>query len=262
MAIPGDQFRKLQAGLLSAFPKYADLEQMVRMRLDVSLPEIVRQGDMKTVSYDLIAWAEAQGRLDDLIRGARADNPRNPELAAVAAELGGHGVASAAPRIPPYAIPATGPTPTDPQATVFISYSHKDEAWKDRLMTHLGVLQSQGLVQLWDDRRIGAGEDWYAAIQEAMSRASVAVLLISADFLTSKFILGEEVPRLLARRDEEGVRVVPLIVRPCVWQAVPWLKRLQARPKDGKPLSAGNENQVDADLAALAAELYDLLQTG
>ena len=154
------------------------------------------------------------------------------------------------------------PETPERQATIFISYSHKDEAWKDRLMTHLGVLQSQGLVQLWDDRRIGAGDEWYAAIQEAMSRASVAVLLISADFLTSKFILGEEVPRLLVRRDQEGVRVIPLIVRPCVWQAVPWLRRLQARPVDGKPLSAGNENQIDADLATLAAELYELLQQG
>ena len=42
---------------------------------------------------------------------------------------------------------------------VFISYSHKDEEWKDRLVTHLGVLHHQGLLDLWDDRRIGAGED-------------------------------------------------------------------------------------------------------
>ena len=41
--------------------------------------------------------------------------------------------------------------------TVFISYSHKDEEWKDRLVTHLGVLQQQGLLDLWDDRRIERG---------------------------------------------------------------------------------------------------------
>lgn len=75
--------------------------------------------------------------------------------------------------------------------SVFISYSHKDEAWKDRLVTHLGVLQSQGLLDLWDDRRIGAGQDWHQEIEQAMAAASVAVLLVSADFLTSQFILGE-----------------------------------------------------------------------
>jgi hypothetical protein len=84
--------------------------------------------------------------------------------------------------------------------TVFISYSHRDEEWKDRLVTHLGVLRHQGLLDLWDDRRIGAGQDWKQEIKQAMDAASVAVLLVSAHFLTSRFILGEEVTRLLERR--------------------------------------------------------------
>ncbi len=200
----------------------------------------------------LVEHADRQGLLDGLLAKIKAANPYQY------GQFERRIMIRADDAREDHAIP--NPGAPEHKATVFISYSHKDEAWKDRLMTHLGVLQSQGLVQLWDDRRIGAGDDWYGAIQEAMSRASVAVLLISADFLTSKFILGEEVPRLLARRDQEGLRVIPLIVRPCAWQTVPWLRRLQARPKDGKPLSAGNENQVDADLAALAAELYELLQ--
>jgi hypothetical protein len=59
-----------------------------------------------------------------------------------------------------------------PKPTVFISYSHKDEAWKDRLVTHLKVLQEQGLVALWDDRRISAGDDWYEEIQSAIAAAT------------------------------------------------------------------------------------------
>jgi hypothetical protein len=43
--------------------------------------------------------------------------------------------------------------------TVFISYSHQDEKWKDRLLTQLGVLQQQSILALWHDRRIGAGAD-------------------------------------------------------------------------------------------------------
>jgi hypothetical protein len=59
--------------------------------------------------------------------------------------------------------------------TVFISYSHKDKDWKDRLISHLGVLSEQGLLSFWDDRQIGVGEDWYEKIQEAMNDARVAV---------------------------------------------------------------------------------------
>jgi len=145
------------------------------------------------------------------------------------------------------------------QPTVFISYSHQDEPWKDRLVTHLKVLQMQGLLDLWDDRRIGAGLDWRREIKAAMDRARVAVLLVSADFLTSKFILGEEVPRLLQRRDEEGLRVFPVIVRPCAWLRVKWLARMQARPKDGRPLSAGDEHQIDADLASIVEEIAGII---
>ena len=73
---------------------------------------------------------------------------------------------------------------------IFISYSHKDEAWKDRLVSHLGVLAKQGTLEVWDDRRIAAGDDWQTEIEQAIETCHIAVLLISADFLASDFILG------------------------------------------------------------------------
>jgi tetratricopeptide (TPR) repeat protein len=143
---------------------------------------------------------------------------------------------------------------------VFISYSHKDEVWEDRLVTQLGVLQKQGLLDIWADTRIHAGDDWYPEIQKAMNTASVAILMVTANFLTSDFILMEEVPRLLERRAKEGVRVFPVIVSPCAWKQVKWLSRMQVRPKDGKPLSGGNDYQIDADLAAIAEEVAAIVE--
>jgi tetratricopeptide (TPR) repeat protein len=143
--------------------------------------------------------------------------------------------------------------------TLFISYSHKDEEWKDLLVTQLGVLSQQGFLDLWDDRRIVAGDNWQEEIEQAINAASLAVLLISANFLTSKFILEEEIPRLLTRRAKEGVRVIPLMIKHCAWKTVGWLSQMQVRPKDARPLSAGNANQVDIDLAELAGEIYRLL---
>jgi TIR domain/NACHT domain len=147
-----------------------------------------------------------------------------------------------------------------PGPSVFISYSHKDETWKDRLVTHLGVLQREGLLDTWDDRRIGAGTDWHEEIQQAIEQASVAILLISADFLTSKFILEQEVPRLLERRQAEGLHIVPVIVWPCPWKRVSWLSSLQSRPKDGRALLAGKRHQIEADLAAMADEVITLIE--
>ena len=144
--------------------------------------------------------------------------------------------------------------------TVFISYSHRDERWKDRLLTQLGVLQQQSILELWHDRRIGAGADWYQDICQAMEAAHVAVLLISAHFLTSSFILHEEVPRLLTRRQQEGLPIVPILVTPCAWKQVPWLARMQLRPIDARPLSAGNDHQIETELTAIAEEIAALIQ--
>lgn len=144
--------------------------------------------------------------------------------------------------------------------TVFISYSHKDEDWKERVETHLRVLAGQGHLETWDDRRIGAGEDWYEAIMQAIEAGSVAVLLVSANSLTSGFILKEEVPRLLALRDSGKLRrLIPLVIKPCPWQAVDWLKRMNLRPRDGKPLSTMSDPEAEEAMAAFAMEVFQLM---
>jgi TIR domain len=143
-----------------------------------------------------------------------------------------------------------------PKPTVFLSYSHQDEIWKDRVQTHLEVL---GEIDVWSDRRIELGTTWRPEIQAALERADVAVLLVSANFLTSGFILKEEVPVLLQRRKKDGLLVIPVIVRPCAWQAQPWLASVQAHPKDARPISKGRKAQVDEDLAALALKVRELL---
>ncbi len=40
--------------------------------------------------------------------------------------------------------------------TVFISYGHKDEEWKDRFVTYLSVLYD---LEIWRDRRIAGGDN-------------------------------------------------------------------------------------------------------
>jgi hypothetical protein len=132
--------------------------------------------------------------------------------------------------------------------------------WKDRLRTQLGVLQQQSILALWDDRRIDAGADWYQESCQAMEAAHVAVFLISADFLTSPFIRQEEVARLMTRRQQDGLPIVPILVRPCLWKQVPWLARMQLRPTDAQPLSAGNEYQIETALMAIAEEIAALIR--
>lgn len=143
---------------------------------------------------------------------------------------------------------------------IFISYSHKDEKWKDRLMVQLGVLQMQGSFEVWTDREIEAGGNWYQEIEDAMQKASVGILLVSANFLTSDFILKQEVGRLLERRDREGLRIFPIIVGDCAWQSVGWLARMQARPRDGRALKGMKPAQVDKELRDIVLEIAQIIE--
>jgi len=87
-------------------------------------------------------------------------------------------------------------------------------------------LEAGGELTVWDDQRINSGDEWLPEIEAAMSSAEVAVVLVSADFLTSAFIKRKEIPRLLERRQADGLRVIPVFIRPCAWKAVGWLASL------------------------------------
>jgi CheY-like chemotaxis protein len=130
---------------------------------------------------------------------------------------------------------------------VFISYSHKDEAFKDELVIMLSSLQRRGVIDAWQDRRIEPGLEWFQSIQEAMNECQIALLLVSSDFLASEFIVGSELPELFQMRKAAGMRAVPIIVRACMWQSEPVLKDLQALPKDGKPVISFSKETGDRD---------------
>ncbi|MCZ6677459.1 MAG: toll/interleukin-1 receptor domain-containing protein, partial [Candidatus Poribacteria bacterium] len=138
--------------------------------------------------------------------------------------------------------------PTMKPLKIFISYAHKDEAFKDDLVLMVDSMQRQGIIDAWQDRRIEAGDEWYQAIQGAMNECDLALLFVSKHFLASRFIQDKEITRLLQRRKEEGMRVIPIIIRPCMWMSEPVLKDLQALPQDGKPVITFSEENGERDL--------------
>lgn len=117
--------------------------------------------------------------------------------------------------------------------SLFYSYAHEDETYKMALETHLKILHRQGIIQGWSDREIGAGENWRKAIMEKLNGADIILLLISSDFMASDFAYDIEMKRAMERHDEGEARVIPVIVRDCIWTKAPFSK-LQAMPKEGK----------------------------
>lgn len=102
--------------------------------------------------------------------------------------------------------------------SIFISYAHADEPFKDQLLSHLIGLQRKKLIKSWTDRQIDGGATWRLEIDQAMDDCRLALLLVSPAFMASDFIHTQELARLLERRRCDGIRVVPIIIRPCLWR--------------------------------------------
>ena len=131
---------------------------------------------------------------------------------------------------------------------IFISYAHKDESYKDKLVTSIASLKREGYVSEWEDRQINPGDVWEEQILNALNDADVILLLVSMDFIASKYIFEVEVAKAIERHNDpkDSVRLVPIIIRPADWKGTAFA-RLQALPKGALPVAKW-ENEDDAYL--------------
>lgn len=136
-------------------------------------------------------------------------------------------------------------------STLFFSYSHQDERLRDQLEVHLAGLKRQRVISTWHDRRIAAGTELGNAIDQNLNEADVILLLVSPDFINSDYCYEREMLRAMERHDLHEARVIPIILRPCDWQGLPFGKLLAA-PKDGKPVTKWAD-QDDAFLNIVTA---------
>jgi len=120
-------------------------------------------------------------------------------------------------------------------ATLVFSYAHADEDLRNELEVHLTGLKRQGLIEPWHDRRILAGQDFAQEIDRHFASADVVLLLVSPDFIASNYCFEIEMKGALERHVRGEAVVIPVILRPCDWQALPF-GRLQAATRDGKAI--------------------------
>lgn len=135
--------------------------------------------------------------------------------------------------------------------TVFISYSRKDADWLTRLQVHLKPLARGHDVDVWDDTRIKAGDRWREEIEAALDRAVIAIILVSADLLASDFVWKEEMPKLLGSARDGGLRLLPVLVRPCLYEES-GLAPFQTVNREGPALAKRSLAEQDEALADVA----------
>lgn len=132
---------------------------------------------------------------------------------------------------------------------VVFCYAREDEPLLDKLKAQLSPLQREGLITMWHDRDINAGDTWEHEIDKHLNAAGIILLLISPDFINSDYCYSVEMKKALDQRKRGESIVVPIILRPTNWYIEP-LKDLQALPKDARPVTQWkNRDEALYDIA-------------
>jgi TIR domain len=105
-----------------------------------------------------------------------------------------------------------------PAVKGFISYTHTDYPLCREFESHLALSRDHGGAEFWADKRITAGEHWSVAIEHAIDQSEIFLLLVSAKFLGSAYVMDVELPRIMARAARCDGLVVPVILRRCSWR--------------------------------------------
>lgn len=133
------------------------------------------------------------------------------------------------------------------QKKVFISYSHKDESFRETLEEHLSILKRNDIISVWHDRKITPGEEWAGEIDKNLENADIIIFLVSSSFLASNYCQDVEVKKALEHHDQGIATIISIIVRPCDWKESKFSK-IQVVPKEGTAINEwDNEDRAWLD---------------
>ena len=142
---------------------------------------------------------------------------------------------------------------------IFVSYSHQDRQWLERLQIMIKPLVRNKTISIWDDTRINPGQRWRSEIDSALSRARVAVLLVSPNFLASDFIAQNELPPLLDAAERQGVKVIWIPISACMYKETE-IQEYQAAHEPSRPLDSLPEHEQNAALQRVCEYIKSAVQ--
>lgn len=142
---------------------------------------------------------------------------------------------------------------------IFISYSHQDRAWLDRLHTFLKPLVHSTPVNLWDDTKIDPGSNWQKEIEDVLDVSQIAILLVSANFLSSDFILNQELPKILKKSSEDGLVILWVSIGFCMYEETE-LAIYRSVNNPAKPLDSLTTNEQDSILLDICKKIKNTIK--
>ena len=143
---------------------------------------------------------------------------------------------------------------------VFCCYVEEDASFLESLQRHLSILRRSERIVPWHKRKVIAGGDWGHEIDAHLNSDALILLLISPHFLDSDYAYEVELQRAMQRYDDNEARVIPILVRPCVWEKA-LFARLQMLPRNGRAISEyKNKDQAFTEIVEEISRVLESMQ--
>ena len=142
---------------------------------------------------------------------------------------------------------------------IFISYNHLEIEWLTRVKVHLKPLAPDSTINIWDDTRIKTGDKWEEEIEQALYQSHAAILLVSANFLASDFIINNELPPLLEKAKSDGTIICPVILSPCSFIKMKQISQFHAVNPPSRTLVEMSHGEQERILLKLAQDVTSRL---
>lgn len=161
-------------------------------------------------------------------------------------------------KLPNIITKSTSSLSSETRNQVFISYSHKDKVYLNQLKRHFAPLKDN--IHFWDDSKIKPGQKWKEQIINVIDKTKIAILLISADFFNSDFIINNELPPLLKEAEKGGTTILSIILKPCLFYEYPEIAQFQTINNPDLSLIQMDEAKVELTYVELVKQVKNIMK--
>ncbi len=140
---------------------------------------------------------------------------------------------------------------------LFVSYAREDAVWATELEEMLAPVVQEGELQVWiDKKRLEPGFSFDRGIDQAIDGAGAAVLFVSREFLSSKYIYETEFPRIREAMKQRGIQLYWILLSRCLYDGKAWrLNELEAAHDISRPLVSLNSAEKEEVLQQIAEKI-------
>ncbi|MRH99634.1 TIR domain-containing protein [Kriegella sp. EG-1] len=104
------------------------------------------------------------------------------------------------------------------KTNIFAIYAWEDKNVLLQLRQSLNTLVANGAITIWADDPILPGKSWKPKVESHMDFADIFLMLVSSDFMKSKFIQQLEFKNVIDKYKANDATVIPVLVDDCQWQ--------------------------------------------